>query len=252
MTFHYIDQNWCLRNFPLCFFDTHECVLVLREFRQVATILETDPSIKSSRLPTLLQELRYTLQIYSSDRESRRTILDHLEHPRKSSSSDDRSLVDARTRFIRDGDARRLAINLRDAIHNICAHYYRPVRRHVVLFILHDDHGDEDQERRNRITEQAVLNHCAALFDSIECELDLFSVEEDKASYIRLLSDVIQSELRPLLQEEFYMSVCYSENLMNIRNIMASELTSVGRKKSNAALKGLHEVGKSTWQVSKT
>ncbi len=86
-----------------------EWVDILREVRRVARALEADRRVTASRVPRLLRELVDTLRLLWAGRATREEVLNSITPPRTSIYADDLDTAKARTRTIRDEDARMLA-----------------------------------------------------------------------------------------------------------------------------------------------
>lgn len=94
-----------------------EVILIFRQVRRVARILEFDTWITASRLPRPY-EIIGTIILYYSDRVARDDIIGRIDNYRFSTSIGDKNLTDSRKKYIQDFSARRFASVLRESIEN--------------------------------------------------------------------------------------------------------------------------------------
>ena len=111
--------------------------------------------------------------MYASDRPERRRLKTANVEGAYELSSSDSNLCNARKSFIRDERARNVAHHLKESMHKRMKHYYEPAKRFDVQYILGGDRKEQADETnmRYRKSQQAVLLHCAALFDVRECDM---------------------------------------------------------------------------------
>lgn len=236
----YIIQVLPAQGGPALLSDTDEeaaCELVqlMHEIRRVSRALEADKRVSASRAPRLLAELVDTLDLLSRSPHDRAAFAATLPPLRQSDAGDDKALRDARDLRIRDEEARKFARLLKTNIKQRLGFLLVPVGRAEAL--LDPSDVSDDEKKRHRVKKQAILFHCAALFDVNECGLEwLRCSPRDRADYVDLLTEVIANEARAVLMDTFSSVSVHKDQMGKLHKIMIDELDAVGRRKAEEAL----------------
>ena len=221
-----------------------ECILVLREVRRVTRALEADRRVSASRMPRVLRELYDMLSILAADCNFRGYVPQSVRVMRLSEADDDKAALKARKIQLRYEDTRKLASALRDAIHSRLHHFYEQVFRTYALATLTE--ASEERRKARRKSKQAVLAHCASLFDVNECTMDWVPDRAAKQRYVSVLADVIIMKMGNLCDGEINASAQFKANFVSMHEQMVEHLEKHGRKEINAALTWWHAIENSS------
>ncbi len=151
-----------------------------------------------------------------------------LQALRASTAGNDKALLEARKKIIRNEDARKMAPKLHDTVCELTRHMYEPMPRAGTTAKL--DEIGEEQKKRSRKAKQAVLLHAAAMFDVNECNLDWSPTRQNKNDYVNLFCKVVVAGLPGILNGDYDETMQYKSNFMSVHEQMAEHVDKAGRQ----------------------
>lgn len=117
-----------------------------------------------------MKELSDTLNITEASRTILEVRISLLGKPRKTSTADEKARGKNLDQMVDDEDARTLANNIRNKIEERLRHHHRMVPGKMAEGKLSECIAEQKNGGGSR--KQALLLHCAALFDINKCEFD--------------------------------------------------------------------------------